>query len=131
MNLQRIILDEKIKNPQSTGISTLFINLPKFNDKLWGSFLSGEVDCICAEGGKGVGALFIQKSPWKVSMMLIPTWVRSDLVVVWRSGEFRTTRWAAAPCLAASRAPRFSIESWSHCLPPLSFSVLGAFFLKN
>ena len=56
--------------------------------KLWGSFLSGEVDCICAEGGKGVGAVFIQKSPWKVSMMLIPTWVRSHLVVFGRSGSY-------------------------------------------
>ena len=65
------------------GVSALFINLLKFNGKLWGSFLSGEVYCICAEGGKGVGAVFIQKSPWKVSMMLILTWVRSSPSGVW------------------------------------------------
>ena len=35
------------------GISALFINLLKFNGKLWGSFLSGEVYCICAGGGGG------------------------------------------------------------------------------
>lgn len=40
---------------------------------------------------------------------------------------FRTTS-GLAPCLAARGAKGFSIESWSHCLPPLSFSVLGAFF---
>lgn len=89
------------------------------------------MDCICAEGGKGVGGSVHSEEPLESKYD-----ATSDLGEVlsggvWEKRELRTTRWAAAPFLAASLAPRFSIESWSHCLPPLSFSVSGAFFLKN
>lgn len=50
---------------------------------------------------------------------------------IWEKRGVTKTRWTAAPFLAVPQVPRFSIESWSHCLPPLSFSVSGAFFLKN
>ena len=112
-------------------VSQLSLFIYVWNDKPWGSFLSGQVDCVCARGWEGSGVVFFQNSSWKVSMMLILTGVRSGLSGIWAKRGVTTTRWAAAPCLAVPQVPRFSIESWSHCLPPLSFSVLGAFFLKN
>lgn len=57
--------------------------------------------------------------------------VRSGLSGVWKKWGVKMTRWPAAPFLAEPGVPRFSIESWSHCLPLLSFSVSGTFFLKN
>lgn len=39
----------------------------------------GQVECVLLEGGKKKGVVIFQKSPWKVSMMLILTAVRSDL----------------------------------------------------
>lgn len=63
---------------------SLFIYV--WNDKPWGSFLSGQMDCVCARGWEGTRAVFFQNSSCKVSMMLILTGVRSGLSVFGRRG---------------------------------------------
>ena len=113
------------------GVSALFINLLKFNGTLWGSFLSGEVSCICAEGGQGVGAVFIQKSPWKVSMMLIPTWVRSRLSGVWEKWGVTMTRWAAAPFLPAEPGAKVSHRVLVSLSSPTLFFCVGCLFFEK
>lgn len=45
----------KKKIPQVLAFQ-LSLSVYMWNDELWGSFLSGQVDCICAKGWEGSGA---------------------------------------------------------------------------
>lgn len=73
--------------------------------------------------------VFIQKSPWKVSMTLVLTGVRSGLSSV-PKGEFND-RVDCSSFPGSSLAAKVFHRVVVSLSSPLSFSVSGAFFLKN
>lgn len=117
MHVVRVRCENKIPN---LLLFLLYLFIYMWNDKLW-----GQVECVLLEGGKEKGVVFFQKSPWKVSMMLILITVSSDLRSIWKKWEVKHDCNSFSGC---ARGARFSTESWSHCLPHSLFLCWVPFF---
>lgn len=83
------------------------------------------------EGGKGKEVVSFQGSPWKVSMMLILTGVRSDLRGIWKKRGVGNDKADCTPFPGRARGAEVFHGVLVSLSSPLSFSVSGAFFFEK